>query len=76
MILRELTREEIAKLANRKGVKKIAVENFLSSMGNVDSWVALQNLEYDTHLYKWNKATVRAIHRGIELACKVKKFKK
>ena len=67
--MRELNKEEITKLANRKGVRKIAVENFLMSMGN-DANIAYANLSLDTRLYNWNSATVKAILKGINLANK------
>ena len=67
--MRELNKEEITKLANRKGVRKIAVENFLMSMGN-DANIAYANLSLDTRLYNWNSATVKAILKGINLASK------
>ena len=70
--MRKLTAEEIEKLAMRKGVKKIAVENFLVTMTNNanerDAWM---NLEMDARLYKWNVKTVRAIGDGIQLAFQV-----
>lgn len=69
MRLRELTKEEIEKLATRPNVRKIAVENFLMSMGN-DERTAMLNLSYDAGLYKWNVATVKAIRDGIQLAKK------
>ena len=67
--MRELTGKEIEKLAMRKGVKKIVVENFLMTVTNNanerDAWL---NLEMDAQLYKWNVKTVRAIGEGIQLA--------
>lgn len=69
MRLRELTKEEIEKLATRPNVRKIAVENFLMSMGN-DERTAMLNLSYDAGLYKWNVDTVKAIRDGIQLAKK------
>ncbi|MFA6016450.1 MAG: hypothetical protein WC742_15435 [Gallionellaceae bacterium] len=69
--MRNLTAVEIAKLASQTDVKKIAVENFLSTLyapagksGN------LANLYSDAASYKWNAATVGAIRSGIELAYK------
>lgn len=71
MELRELTLEEIKRLASRKGVKKRAVENFLMTLtANRDSSTAYANLALDARLYHWNSATVKAIARGIELASK------
>jgi hypothetical protein len=69
--MRQLTSEEIAKYASRKGVRKIAVENFLMSLGNAGSLGnELANLYMDTQLYKWKSATVRAIEAGIRKAYK------
>lgn len=66
---RELTSEEIGKLASRAGVRKIAVENFLMSMGD-DASAARANLGQDARDYKWNSATQKAIRDGISLASK------
>ena len=67
MNLRTLDAVEIASLAARKGVRRIAVENFLSSMGDVAEY-ASANLQLDSRLYKWNVATQKAIRDGIRLA--------
>ena len=65
--MRRLTQKEINKIASRHLVKKIAAENFLSSMGtNYDH--AMGNLAMDARLYRWNKQTIRAIEAGIALA--------
>ena len=66
--MRELTAQEIEKLASKKGIRRIAVENFLMSMGT-DKMTALNNLYYDAQLYHWNTATRQAILKGIDLAC-------
>ena len=67
--MRQLTIPEINKLASRKNVKKIAVENFLMTMG--DSPLAASiNMGYDADLYRWNNETVKAIKDGIVLAQK------
>ena len=69
MALRRLTVEEVAKLASRKGVRKIAVENFLMSVtANPDASSAFANLDMDARSYKWNAATRNAISAGIALA--------
>ena len=65
--MRELRLEEIEKPANRKGVRKIAVENFLGTMGT-DDRAAKGNLWADAQSYKWNAKTVSTILRGIEIA--------
>ena len=67
--MRQLTIPEINKLASRKNVRKIAVENFLMTMGD-NPLAASINMGYDADMYKWNSATVRAIKDGIVLAKK------
>lgn len=67
MPLRKLTLAEIERFASRKNVRRIAVENFLMSMG-ADDYVATQNVYLDAGLYHWNADTVRAIREGIMLA--------
>jgi len=67
--MRKLNLEEIEKFASRAGVKKIAVENFLMSMGE-DANIALNNLILDSGLYSWNSQTVKAIQDGVALACR------
>ena len=67
--MRQLTIPEINKLASRKNVRKMAVENFLMTMG--DNLVKARfNLSADTKYYKWNSVTVQAINAGIALAKK------
>lgn len=69
--MRRLTTEEIEKFASRKGVRKIAVENFLGTLtANPNRYCAVQNVYLDQSLYRWNSATVKAILDGIDLACK------
>ena len=67
--MRRLTSEEIEKFASRKGVKKIAVENFLATMGS-NPMEAHMNMGADAKSYGWNAATQNAIRAGIELAKK------
>jgi hypothetical protein len=63
-----ITEDQIKRLASRKGVKAIAVENFLGSIDcNADASTAFGNAAIDAKLYKWNAATVRAINDGIAL---------
>ena len=66
---RNLTSEEINHLASMKGVKRIAVENFLGTI-DTESPIAAHrmNLNMDAGLYKWNSATVGAIQKGINVA--------
>lgn len=56
---------DIEKLSARKGVRAIAVQNFLSSLDGTNLACALGNLSMDARLYKWNSATVGAIRAGI-----------
>jgi len=65
--MRTLTLQEIKLLASRPGIKRMAVENFLMSMGT-NNLITKANLELDAKLYKWNSATIRAIRAGIKLA--------
>ena len=65
--MRELTNAEIAVYANRPGVRKIAVENFLGTMGT-NAIDAAGNLTMDAALYQWNVRTVTAIRAGIRKA--------
>ena len=69
--MRKLTGKEIEKLAMRKGVKKVAVENFLMTVtNNANERNARMNLNMDAQLYKWNAKTINAISVGINLACR------
>ena len=67
--MRQLTGEEIAEFAGRAGVRKVAVENFLGTMGE-DEKVAGLNCMYDAGLYGWDAKTVKAIRDGIKRACR------
>lgn len=53
-MMRRLTGNEIEEFADRPGAKKIAVENFLGSMGT-DLTEIMRNVAYDIKLYNWNK---------------------
>lgn len=70
--MRNLTSEEIEKLASRKGAKRVAVENFLMSAfyENTRLEDVFGNLDNDTRSYKWNSATYNAIKAGILLSTK------
>lgn len=69
MKLRELTVKEIKKLARRKGVKQIAVENFLATVtNNTNAFFARLNLGRDAAIYDWNHETIQAIEDGIRMA--------
>lgn len=65
--MRALTFEEIEVLASRKNVKRIAVENFLMSMGD-DEDIAKMNALLDNNGYRWNSETLVAILEGINIA--------
>jgi len=67
--MRQLTNTEIETLASRKGARRIAVENFLSTMGE-DAHAAAGNLAQDAASYGWNGATRAAIAAGIRMARK------
>lgn len=57
----------VEKQASKKSIKKIAVENFLMSVGqNQTEYNAKQNLYADAQSYKWNSATINTIYKGIE----------
>ena len=64
----KLTDRQIEVYASRPGVRRIAVENFLGSLGGVTASDARENLHLDEGLYRWNAATVRAIADGIDEA--------
>lgn len=65
--MRSLTIDEIRQYADRQGVRRNAVVNFLATMGN-DPNAAEANLEMDAKSYRWEVATVRAISDGINHA--------
>jgi len=60
-----LTTEKIDELASRPKVKKIVVENFLSSLGGLTYQEAVGNCEMDAQAYGWNHETSGAIREGI-----------
>ena len=67
--MRKLTIEEIEKLASRRNVKRIAVENFLATVtNNTNAFFARLNLGRDAAIYDWNHETVAAIEDGIRMA--------
>ncbi len=68
--MRLLTTLEITGIIKKHpNCKPTAVENFLITMGGKRD-IAMSNLGYDSKIYKWNTATVRAIAYGIKMACK------
>jgi hypothetical protein len=67
--MKHLTNEEILKLASKKGVKRIAVINFLSTLDlKIGAYGNTMNAGMDAAMYKWNSATVNAIMTGIRMA--------
>lgn len=66
---RALTPDEIEKLASRRGVRRIAVENFLGTLPLEIGYEGnMTNLYQDAAAYRWNSATVDAIAKGIRMA--------
>lgn len=61
--------KEIERLANKKSVKKVAVENFLMSLSG-NTLADSINMGYDADMYNWNSATINAIKQGINLSKK------
>ncbi len=60
--------EYVEKVSNKKGVKKIAVENFLMSLDKDYSYQDTKaNLYNDSQSYKWNYKTIETIGKGINL---------
>lgn len=58
--------QTITDLASRKGVRKIAVENYLLSIDSNNNQAEAEcNLNNDVVSYNWNYATYKAIHQGI-----------
>jgi len=65
-MIRRLTLKKIEELAGRKGVRRIAVENFLFSADLTMGFsIHMANLDLDTKLYRWNAATRNAIATGL-----------
>lgn len=61
-----LTAERIGKLASRRGVDRIAVVNFLSTIAaNKDAMCAWGNADADARSYRWSPETLAAIREGI-----------
>ena len=65
--MRKLTGKEIEEFANKPGVKKMVVENFLSSIGT-DITEIMGNVANDARLYNWNQETINAIMEGVWMA--------
>lgn len=63
-----LSIEVIERLSSGKGVRKIAVENFLGTISTDEPMREhMGNLAMDARSYGWNYATQSAIRRGIEM---------
>lgn len=62
-----LTSEKIEELASRKGAKRMAVENFLGSIGDLSYNDAVANCMQDARDYRWSTETVGAIREGLAL---------
>lgn len=62
-----ITSQQIDELASRPKVKRVAVENFLSSLDGLSRQDAIGNLEMDAKSYKWARETKASIHEGILL---------
>ena len=73
--MRNLTAQEIEALLQKyQGARRIAIENFLSTVANNEyAYAANNNLKRDAILYGWNKQTVLAIKEGIQLAQRTNK---
>jgi hypothetical protein len=56
---------KIVELAARPGVKRVVVENFLASLGDLTYQEAVANCELDARSYRWNYATSGAIREGL-----------
>ena len=68
-MFKQLTNEQITKLASKPKVRKVAVENFLGTLFPGPTMQDhLYNLQMDAGLYKWNAPTVAAIREGILMA--------
>jgi hypothetical protein len=67
--MRKLSNDEIERFASKAGVKRIAVENFLMSMGENENDTRASFIN-DAASYGWNTATREAIIAGINLACR------
>jgi hypothetical protein len=57
--------ERITELATGKNVKRIAVENFLSTLGGLSYEDAVGNCSLDAKSYGWNLETYCALCEGI-----------
>ena len=66
--MRKLNETEMMLFAGRTGVKKIAFENFISSVDlSKPKYQHVFNLCLDSGLYKWNVATIEEILKSIDI---------
>ena len=66
--MRKLTETEMMLFAKKNGVKKIAFENFITSIDlSKPKYQHVFNLCLDSGLYKWNVETIEAILNGIDI---------
>ncbi len=64
---RRLFSVELEMLCRAPGVRRIAVENFLSSVDfSMPLHFHLANLKMDSKLYGWKDATILAIYCGLK----------
>lgn len=67
--MKNITPGRIEFHASKPGVNRIAVENFLSTMGDVERTTVdgiMGNLQMDSMFYHWNRETAQAIQAGIQ----------
>jgi hypothetical protein len=60
-----VTLNRIQELANQEGVRKVAIENFLGTLGDMTENEAMANLVQDAKVFRWNTLTIRVIQQGI-----------
>jgi hypothetical protein len=70
-MLKQLTAQQIERLASRPGVRRSAVEDFLNTVdANHDAVEARRSLQADARRHGWGAETRGAIEEGIELVTK------
>jgi hypothetical protein len=60
-----LTFNRIHELANQDGVRTVAIENFLGTLGGMTEDEAMGNLVQDAKAFRWDTLTIRVIQQGI-----------
>lgn len=69
--MRKLSLTEIMLLSAKPNVKKIAFENFITSIDlSKPKYQHVFNLTLDSGLYKWSVETIEAILQGIDIMYK------